>query len=263
VRYQNGAAVGVAFFQRAEDRPIDRQIFRLITNSTSPYQRYLMKRYLPFLIVGTVALLTVGSGAVLYRAKRPVALVIPKGHESSGLDESTHVRGNPQAPLTLEEFGDFQCPPCGKLAPVINKLERDHGQELRVIFHHLPLSIHAHAREAAWAAEAAGLQSRYWEMHDLLYREQAVWSSAPDVRALFTSYAGILGLNIDRFRKDMETDKVKARVTADEKRARDLGVTDTPTVFINSQAVPPMSLNEDGLRGAINEAKASSPERSK
>jgi protein-disulfide isomerase len=222
-----------------------------------------MKRYLPFLIVVTVALLTVGSGAMLYRAKRPVALTIPKNQAASGLDKSTHVRGNPNAPITLEEYGDYQCPPCGKLAPVVTQLERDYGQELRVIFHHLPLIIHAHAREAAYAAEAAGLQNRFWEMHDLLYREQAIWSKAQDVPALFGSYAGILGLNIDRFKKDMESENVKARVSADEKRAKDLGVTDTPTVFINNQAVTPVSLNESGLRTAINEAKTRSKEKQK
>lgn len=222
-----------------------------------------MKRYLPFIIVGTVAFLTVGSGAMLYRAKRPAPLVIPKGRESSGLDQSTHIRGNPQASFTLEEFGDFQCPPCGKIAPVISKLEREYGQELRMIFHHLPLNIHAHAREAACAAEAAGLQNRYWEMHDLLYREQAVWSSATDVPALFASYAGILGLNIDRFKKDMGSDKVKALVSADEKLASGLGVTDTPTILINNQPVAPNALNEAGLRGAIGDAKARSKERPK
>lgn len=222
-----------------------------------------MKRYLPFVIVGAVALLTVGSGAMLYRAKRPAALTIPKNREKSGLDESTHIRGNPRAPITLEEFGDFQCPPCGKLAPVITQIERDYGQGLRVIFHHLPLNVHAHARQAAFAAEAAGLQNRFWEMHDLLYREQALWSKAPEVQALFTSYAGILGLNIDRFKKDMESETVKSRVSSDEKRANELGVTNTPTVFINNNAVPPPSLNDTGLRSAIKEAGAQPQDKPK
>jgi protein-disulfide isomerase len=222
-----------------------------------------MRRYLPFVIVGAVALLTVGGGALLYHAKRPAALTIPKDRTTSGLDQATHVRGNPKAPITLEEFGDFECPPCGNLAPVITQIERDYGQDLRVIFHHFPLMIHVHARQAAFAAEAAGLQDRFWEMHDLLYREQEVWSKAVDARALFSAYAGMLGLNIDRFKKDMESDQVKLRVNSDEKRGSEIGVTITPTVFINNRAVAPPSLNDAGLRSAINEAGAQSKEKPK
>jgi protein-disulfide isomerase len=222
-----------------------------------------MKRYLPFVIVGAVALLTVGSGTLLYRAKRPAALSIPKDRTASGLDQATHLRGNPKAPITLEEFGDFECPPCGNLAPVITQIARDFGQDLRVIFHHFPLMIHAHARQAAFAAEAAGLQDRFWEMHDLLYREQEVWSKAVDAHPLFNAYAGMLGLNIDRFKKDMESDQVKLRVNSDEKRGNEIGVTITPTVFINNRAVAPPSLNEAGLRSAIKEAGAQPKEKPK
>jgi protein-disulfide isomerase len=222
-----------------------------------------MRRYLPFVIVGAVALLTVGGGALLYRAKRPAALTIPKDRTTSGLDQSTHVRGNPKAAITLEEFGDFECPPCAKLAPVITQIERDYGQELRVIFHHFPLMTHAHARQAAFAAEAAGLQDRFWEMHDLLYREQEVWSKAVDIHPLFNAYAGTLGLNIDRFKKDMESDQMKLRVNSDEKRGNEIGVTTTPTVFINNRAVAPPSLNDAGLRSAIKEAGAQPKEKPK
>jgi len=177
--------------------------------------------------------------------------------------EATHVRGNPKAPITLEEFGDFECPPCANLAPVIRQIERDYGQELRVIFHHFPLMTHAHARQAAFAAEAAGLQDRFWEMHDLLYREQEVWSKAVDIHPLFNAYAGMLGLNIDRFKKDMESDQVKLRVNSDEKRGNEIGVTITPTVFINNRAVAPSSLNDAGLRSAIKEAGAPPKEKPK
>ena len=222
-----------------------------------------MRRYLPFGIVGAVALLTVGGGALLYRAKRPAALTIPKDRTTSGLDQSTHVRGNPKAAITLEEFGDFECPPCAKLAPVITQIERDYGKDLHVIFHHFPLMIHAHARQAAFAAEAAGLQNRFWEMHDLLYREQEVWSKTVDIHPLFNAYAGTLGLNIDRFKKDMESDQVKLRVNSDEKSANELGVTITPTVFINNRAVAPPSLNDAGLRSAIKEAGAQPKEKPK
>ena len=215
-----------------------------------------MKRHLPFIIVVVVALVTLASGTVLYRAKRPSVLTIPKSAlvSGSGGGDSMHIRGPASAPVTIEEFGDFQCPPCGALSDPINQIERDYHPRLRVIFRHFPLPNHAHAREAAFASEAAGLQGRFWEMHDLLYREQSVWSKAADVQLLFNSYAGILGLNIDRFKKDMEGEQVKVRVASDQKHGDAVGVNTTPTVFLNDRALVPTSLNPAGLHAAIDAA---------
>ena len=156
-----------------------------------------MRRYLPYLIVAFVALATFGSGFALYRAKLAALPADAKGGPASGI----HVRGKAGALVTIEEFGDFQCPPCSIMSAVLAKLEEEYGARLRVIFHHFPLAIHAHAREAALAAEAAGMQGRFWEMHDLLYKEQAVWSKAPDVPSLFQSYAGTIKLDLDRFKE--------------------------------------------------------------
>jgi protein-disulfide isomerase len=219
---------------------------------------FSMKRYLPFFIVGTVALVTITSGTMLYRAKRLPALAIPENSTTSAMGgtEMVHVRGRADAPVTvtLVEFGDFQCPPCANLSEPINQLERDYRSRLRIIFRHFPLPNHQHAREAALASEAASLQDRFWEMHDLLYREQSVWSKAPDVRVLFSAYAGMLGLNIDRFRKDMESEQAKARVTSDEQQAITLGVRTTPTIFVNNHEVSHAYLNPAGLRGSIDAA---------
>jgi len=215
-----------------------------------------MRRYLPFVIVAAVALLTIGSGAVLYRAKRLPVLTMQKNQTASRMDAAgpIHIRGPANAPVTLEEFGDFQCPPCGNLSEPINQLERDYHARLRVIFHHFPLAIHEHAREAALASEAAGLQGRFWQMHDVLYREQAVWSKASEPRALFNAYAGMLGLKMDRFQKDMESEEVKRRVTADQQQGAAIGVTNTPTIFINNRVLPAASLNQADLRAAIDAA---------
>ena len=104
------------------------------------------------------------------------------------------------------------------------------------------------------ASEAAGQQGRFWQMHDLLYREQAVWSKAADVRPLFDAYAGMLGLKIDRFKKDMESDEAKRKIDADQQQGAALGVTVTLTIFINNRALPRTSLNEAGLRAAVEAA---------
>src|SRR5207248_5258749 len=124
-----------------------------------------MKRYLPFAIVLVVALIAFASGTMLYRAKRPQVKNIPESQSvSARSDPSAHVRGNPQAPVTLEEFADFQCPPCGQFAPFAEELLREYDSRLRVVFRNFPLAGHEHAREAALAAEAAGFQGKFWEM---------------------------------------------------------------------------------------------------
>jgi protein-disulfide isomerase len=114
--------------------------------------------------------------------------------------------------------------------------------------------MHEHARNAALAAEAAGLQGRFWDMHDVLYREQTTWSKAGNARELFQSYAGMIGLNLDQFKKDMEGEKVRARVDSDQERANSLGVKITPTVFINDHQMSPTDKTPEGLRSAINAA---------
>jgi len=217
-----------------------------------------MKRYLPFLLVAAVALAAFGSGAVLYRAKRPQLLAIPETRNLTGKSgtESMHIRGNPDAPVTLEEFGDFQCPPCSSFAGFIEELLKQYDSRLRIVFRNFPLPAHEHAREAALAAEAAGMQGRFWEMHDVLYREQAVWSKAPNTRELFESYAGTIGLNLDQFRKDMDSEKAKERVDSDHALGDSLGVKFTPTLYINNQPVEPKDKNPEGVRAAINAALA-------
>ena len=214
-----------------------------------------MKRYLPFIIVIGVALITFGSGALLYRAKLPQVKNIPDSQSVSEKDDpSQHVRGNPKAAVTLEEFGDFQCPPCGQFASFAEELLKEYDSRLRVVFRNFPLPGHEHAREAALAAEAAGFQGKFWEMHDALYKEQSSWSKAPNTRELFESYAGTLGLNMEQFKKDMDSDKAKERVDSDHALGDSLGIKVTPTMFINKRALEPQEKNPEGVRAAINAA---------
>jgi len=220
-----------------------------------------MTRRLPFLIVVVVAVTAVSSGVALFRAKRgSVSPLKSPGASKESVADSTHALGPADAAVTVEEFGDFQCPPCGKLAEPINELQKQYN--LRVIFREFPLPMHQHAREAALAAEAAALQGRFWEMHDLLYREQAVWSKSIDAPALFNAYAGMLGLDIARFRRDVESDEVKEHVALDQRRGAVIGVQTTPTIFLNNRAIPSNALNATDLRtevaGAVKNARPSS-----
>jgi protein-disulfide isomerase len=211
-----------------------------------------MRRYLPMVIVVVVGIVAVASGMVLYRIKRPPILTISNELAAKKSDTaSQHVRGDADAPITVEEFGDYQCPPCGTLAEPINQLEKEFRPHVRIIFYNFPLPNHQHARTAACAAEAAGLQGKFWEMHDLIYREQPHWSKATDVQSLFVSYAGMLGLDLERFKKDMESDAIKSRVDADAKRGASIGVQNTPTIFLNNRAIPPADLPPERLRATV------------
>lgn len=209
-----------------------------------------MKKYLPFCIVGLVALATVGGGTVLYRVNGTSHLVAAGSAAADGIDPQ-HILGNPDALVTLEEFGDFQCPPCGRLSEPTNKLEEFHKPNLRIVFRNFPLAAHIHAREAAQAAEAAALQGKFWPMHDMLYREQAGWSTAANARPLFNTYAGLIGLDLDQFKRDMDSKKIKDAVEADQRRGAALGVQSTPTIFINNKALDPKLLNPDALNAAV------------
>jgi protein-disulfide isomerase len=222
-----------------------------------------MRRYLPFAIVGLVAFLAVASGTLLYRTHRPQTAAKRIVGSAVGVEIGTtaHVRGAANAIVTLEEFGDFQCPACAKLADALSSLEQEYKNQLRIVFRHLPLPGHQHAREAAVAAEAAGLQGRFWQMHDLLYRERDNWAQSSDVRAPFNQYAANLGLDLHRFGESINGDEAQKRVAADIQKAAELGVTSTPAVFLNGRPIPATQLNAPGLRRAINEALETSPTR--
>jgi Na+/H+ antiporter NhaA len=142
-----------------------------------------------------------------------------------------HIRGPADAPVTLLEYGDFQCPYCGQAEPVIRELLAEFGRDLRYVFRHLPLEdVHEHAQRAAEAAEAAGAQGRFWEMHDLLFRHQDALSEQDLI-----GYAGELDLNVEVFEAKLYKRKYAPRVARDVESADLSGVTGTPTVFINGR----------------------------
>jgi protein-disulfide isomerase len=214
-----------------------------------------MKRYLPFAIVAGVFFIAAGLGTSLFLWKERMigAREIKTTVDKPGA-EPPHVRGPLNARVKIEEFGDFQCPSCAALSPALAQAEQKYHGKLCVIFRQFPLASHPHAQEAARAAEAAGLQGRFWEMHDLLYGSQLVWTRAANTRELFNQFAKSLGLDVERFKTDLESEQVKARIVADQQRAASLGVNRTPAIFINGERLPDSSLNQKALQDAIEAA---------
>ena len=145
--------------------------------------------------------------------------------------ERDHIRGPDDAAVTLVEYGDFECPYCGRAEPVVRELLATSGGELRYVFRHLPLvDVHEHAEEAAEAAEAAGEQGAFWEMHDRLFDRQSTLGIIDLVNSAIE-----IGLDVPRFKKDLHTRKFALRVEQDVESANDSGVAGTPTFFINGR----------------------------
>ncbi len=144
--------------------------------------------------------------------------------------EVDHIRGPAEAPVTLLEYGDFECPYCGRAESVIRELLADSG-DIRYVWRHLPLNdVHSHAQLASEASEAAHLQGSFWEMHDLLLEHQGELRPRDLLR-----YAGELGLDTERFADDLRNHRVASRVARDVDSADLSGVSGTPTFFINGR----------------------------
>lgn len=160
--------------------------------------------------------------------------------------ERDHIQGPPTAPVTVVEYGDYECPYCGDAYGVVKQLQNEFGDDVRFVFRNFPIpESHPHAEEAAEAAEAAAEQGKFWEMHDTLYEHQ----SALDDEHLM-AYARILSLTPDEFEKDLEEHAQRVRVQQDLASGLESGVEGTPTFFINGTRYDgPYDL--DNLRNAI------------
>jgi protein-disulfide isomerase len=142
-----------------------------------------------------------------------------------------HIQGPEDAEVTLVEYGDYECPHCGRAYPIIKRVQKNFGQRLRFVFRHFPLSeMHPHAESAAEAAEFAGAQGKFWEMHDLLFENQERLSEP-----LYLELAEELSLPTEELRQALEEGKYKARVRADFNSGVRSGVNGTPTFFINGE----------------------------
>ncbi|MDX6271775.1 MAG: hypothetical protein QOD28_2998 [Acidobacteriota bacterium] len=211
--------------------------------------------WLPLALIAGVLLVAVVAGVWFWRSSRQTPITgIAQG--AAGATPAWSI-GSANAPVTIEEFGDYQCPPCGAVFPELEKIREDYGDRVRLVFRHYPLTrIHRNALAAAHAAEAAGLQGKFWEMHGQLYRGQKSWENATDADATarFAAYARTLGLDAERFARDVNSEAADKRVVADHERARSLGVDGTPTFFINGRQLPPNAISGKDVRAAIDEA---------
>jgi protein-disulfide isomerase len=214
-------------------------------------------------IIGLVLLITIGLGVWLYKdakdAKTKGSLKAkPENKNSIGIPPNappggspTWTLGSPDALVTVEEFADFQCPPCAQIQSRVKELRDAFGNRVRIIFRHFPnTDLHPNAYDAACAVEAAGNQGKFWEMQNLLFSNQQSWANATDSRKIFAEYAKTLGLDVNKFNDDLRCLPIKTKVDADIQRGRAIGVDATPTFYINNK---PLLRTLSELREAVEE----------
>jgi len=167
-----------------------------------------------------------------------------KNSSTKGQQPSNHVIGKGSTGVKLVEYGDYECPFCGQYYPILKQVQTEFNDQIFFQFSNFPLvSIHKNAFAGARAAEAASLQNKFWEMHDLLYENQdpngaSGWVASNDpLDQYFVNFAQQLGLNVNQFKQDYTSDKVNGVINADMDAGNKLGITGTPTFFIDGKKV--------------------------
>jgi protein-disulfide isomerase len=223
----------------------------------------------PLIIIGLVLLVAVVGGWWLYKsstAPRPPRANTNTTNRTSTPDNSVdkyatappgaqppNMLGSQTATVTVEEFADFQCPTCAKMHPLSKEIIATYGPRIKFIFRNFPLAIAAHdkAYDAAVAAEAAREQGKFWDMQNQLFSNQQSWTTSTDFRKVLEEYAQKIGLDVEKFKSDMAGMTAKTRVDADLQRGRGVGVSSTPTFFINGKAVPFEQMTSETMRAII------------
>lgn len=139
------------------------------------------------------------------------------------------------ARVTIVEFGDYECPACGLAYPGLKEALAAYPNDVNFVYRHYPLMQHPNAEIAGRAAEAAGMQGKYWEMHNTLFEKQEEWSKGGNALESFKGYASGLGLDVERFSADINSDPAKNKVANDLADGLSLGVNSTPSFFINNE----------------------------
>lgn len=185
-----------------------------------------------FAVVAVIALLI---GWLMARSNSSGSATVPP---SSEIIAGDWTKGGADAEVKIIEYSDFQCPACGAYYPIIKQLTEEFGDSVQFAYRHFPLaSIHQNAEPAARAAEAAGVQNAFWDMHDMLFERQNEWSNSRDAGDLFAGYAEALGLDTTQFEADYNSDSAKNTVKAHEQAGRRIGVAGTPTFVLNGEKI--------------------------
>jgi len=182
---------------------------------------------------------------------------IPENEKNKPIDQigaEDWVKGDRQALVKIVEYSDFQCPSCARVVPVLDEVLKGYPTQVGLAYRHFPLKgIHVQADLAAQVAEAAGKQGKFWEMHDLLFKNQTEWAQNRSAQRIFEQYAQDLGLQMDQFKRDLKSKEVRGLVKADYMSALEHNLSSTPSFFINGELV--LSINDSSALKQIIDQK--------
>lgn len=200
-------------------------------------KKYMKKHKDIIIVMASMGLIVLGVAALtgLQGSGAPSQTALLSNAISTG----DWTAGNPGARATIIEYADFECPACGAYHPIVKRLVSEYSDRIRFVYRYFPLrQIHWNAELAADAAEAAGRQGKFWEMHDSIFENQAKWSVVPGLaREEFTRYASSLGLDMKKFAADIDSQSVKDRIESDYQSGIAAGVDHTPTFFLNGRQI--------------------------
>lgn len=181
-----------------------------------------------------------------------------KSNSSSSNNKATvsnHSTGLNKKGVEIVEFGDFQCPYCGQYFPVVEQVRKKYGDDIKFTFKHFPLeNVHQNARAAHRAAEAAGMQGKFWEMYDKIYSNQSEWASASVPMNIFEGYAKEIALDTTKYKQDYASSIVNDTINADVELAKSFKITGTPSFVINGKLIETPNRSVDAFSEAIDKA---------
>ena len=207
-----------------------------------------MERSKAILIVVGVIVVSLIGGGLLLNFQRTNA---PTEEEDDPTAEANVEDPAADLVVTLEEFCDYQSAACATLSPTLKKLKSEYGTNVNLVFRNIPLPGNKNALAAARAAEAARMQSRFWEMHDLLLEKQNEWKDEENPRPKFSQWAGDLGLDVARFEQDTDGEQVTLRIDADKDAALAHSIQEVPSIVINGRRLKTDVMNAEGIREGI------------
>lgn len=175
-------------------------------------------------------------GAILFFGKKDASA--PTDENGKAVQASNHVKGEGKKNVVLTEYGDFECPACGQYYPIVEQVVEKYKEDITFQFRNFPLrQIHPNAVLAHRYAEAASNQGKFWEMYNLLYQNQSTWSNSSNAGGTFRSLAESLNLDMGKLDTDVKGEATNAVINADVAEGQNLGVSSTPTFFINGKKI--------------------------
>lgn len=215
--------------ERREQRRMEKDARRAETEGREKKNRLLL-----WSAVGVVLIAVVFAMVKLAQAPSNGGVTTLPANILESVQDDEWIRDSRTASTTLIEYGDFECPACASYHPVLKQIHEEYGDRIRFVFRHFPLPVHRNSRIAARAAEAAGAQGKFWEMHDALFETQAEWTGKSNAQSLFSDYARALGLDMERFERDMRSTEIGRKIDDAYKSGLRYGVDATPSFFINN-----------------------------